>query len=110
MDRLFCAVLTVAASHWLIRCSPTARLLHQPKTGPSFCHPNSPTCLILSNNAVIRRDKFRTHFQYLMASVKSTRYDYFAITAGSMRLAERFESEARIKGYSALQILRLKRN
>lgn len=38
----------------------------------------------------VRRDKYRCHFQYLMASERPGPYDYFAITAGPQRLAQRF--------------------
>lgn len=40
--------------------------------------------------ARLRRDKFRLHFQYLMAADKPTDYDYFRITAGCNKLAELF--------------------
>ncbi len=40
--------------------------------------------------ARIKRDIFRIHFQYLMAGEKLTEYDYFAITAGSQTLGERY--------------------
>lgn len=40
--------------------------------------------------ATIRRDFMRTHFQYFMAGEIAGDYDYFLITAGPLRLAERF--------------------
>ncbi len=40
--------------------------------------------------AVIKKDIFRVHFQYIMAGELLTDYDYFAITGGPMTLAERF--------------------
>jgi len=40
--------------------------------------------------AVIRKDIFRIHFQYIMAGDLLTDYDFFAITAGPLSLAERF--------------------
>jgi hypothetical protein len=43
-------------------------------------------------------DKHRMHTQYLMASEKPGRYDYFAITAGPMSLRERY---ARVRELSA---------
>ncbi|MBN8488730.1 MAG: hypothetical protein J0M20_13545 [Burkholderiales bacterium] len=39
----------------------------------------------------LRRDKYRCHFQYLMAGELPGEYDYFAITAGPQSLAQRFE-------------------
>ena len=40
--------------------------------------------------AAIKRDIFRVHFQYIMASDILTDYDFFAITAGPVSLAERY--------------------
>lgn len=39
---------------------------------------------------VIKKDIFRIHFQYIMAGERLTDYDFFAITAGPLPLAERF--------------------
>jgi hypothetical protein len=51
----------------------------------------------------LRKDKFRMHFQYLMASERKTEYDYFAITAGAVPLGERFRALEGVKDYSALR-------
>lgn len=40
--------------------------------------------------AVIKKNLFRVHFQYLMASERLTDYDYFAITAGPLKLTSRY--------------------
>ncbi|WP_411827157.1 hypothetical protein [Luteolibacter sp. AS25] len=40
--------------------------------------------------AVIKKDIFRVHFQYVMAGEMLTDYDFFAITAGPQKLSERF--------------------
>ena len=40
--------------------------------------------------ARIKKDIFRVHFQYIMAGELLTDYDFFAITAGPMSLAERY--------------------
>ncbi len=40
--------------------------------------------------AVIKKDIFRIHFQYIMAGELLTDYDFFAITAGPLSLADRF--------------------
>lgn len=39
---------------------------------------------------IIKKDLFRVHFQYLMASERLTDYDYFAMTAGPLRLTSRY--------------------
>ena len=38
----------------------------------------------------LKRDRFRLHFQYLMAGEQAGEYDFFAITCGPAALAERF--------------------
>lgn len=43
--------------------------------------------------AQIRRNWHRNHFQYLMAGEKAGEYDYFAITAGHLSLAERYRDK-----------------
>lgn len=47
----------------------------------------------------IRRDKYRCHFQYLMASEQGDDYDYFAITAGAQTLADRFAHRQSVVGF-----------
>jgi hypothetical protein len=51
---------------------------------------------------VLKRDKFKLHFQYLMASERATDYDYFAITAGGRYLAERFAQIPGVRHYREL--------
>lgn len=41
--------------------------------------------------ARLKRNRFQVHLQYLMASERPGAYDYFAITAGTQRLRERFD-------------------
>ena len=80
--------------------SNAARQEDRPKLlSPRFAEMFEP-----SDYAAIRSDKFRIHFQYLMASSKPVSYDYFAMTAGAMTLAERFGAHQSIKGYKAFQI------
>jgi hypothetical protein len=52
---------------------------------------------------VLKRDKFRMHFQYLMASANAVEYDFFRITAGSRTLAARYAHCAGISGYTGLR-------
>tara|TARA_B110000285_G_scaffold59919_1_gene68731 strand:+ start:4987 stop:6198 length:1212 start_codon:yes stop_codon:yes gene_type:complete len=40
--------------------------------------------------AIIKKDLFRVHFQYIMAADLMMDYDYFAITAGPLKLASRY--------------------
>ena len=56
--------------------------------------------------APLRRDKFRIHFQYLMASQLAVDYDYFAITAGSQTLAQRYRHLPSVDGFAGLQVFK----
>lgn len=48
----------------------------------------------------LRRDKYRCHFQYLMAVERSGHvYDYFALTAGDRRLADRVQAVRGVQQY-----------
>jgi len=47
----------------------------------------------------IRRDKFRMHFQYLMATELPGDYDYFAITAAGKTLQERFANHDSVANF-----------
>ena len=51
----------------------------------------------------LKRDKFRTHFQYLMASQLPVDYDYFRVTAGAMTLATRFAGKSSVTDYRKLR-------
>ena len=51
----------------------------------------------------LRRDKFRMHFQYLMASQRPVRYDYFSITAGAKGLADAFADLPSVVDYAGLR-------
>ncbi len=61
-------------------------------------HPRllSPRFHLLFSNAGyarLKRNRFRVHMQYLMASEYPGRYDYFAITTGPQTLRARFEKD-----------------
>lgn len=56
--------------------------------------------------AGIRRDWYRMHFQYIMASELPGAYDYFAITAGPLTLGERFRSFPSIQGFSKFKVFK----
>jgi hypothetical protein len=52
----------------------------------------------------IRKDKYRCHFQYLMASELRGAYDYFAVTAGPERLASRYAGQASVENFRDFQL------
>lgn len=58
--------------------------------------------------AALRRDKFRMHFQYLMAGGRppaADGYDYFAITAGPQTLAARHAGRPGVRDFRRFQCL-----
>jgi uncharacterized membrane protein YeaQ/YmgE (transglycosylase-associated protein family) len=59
---------------------------------PRMASPRFHTMFAPEVYAPLARDKRRIHLQYLMAGEKPTLYDYFAITAGPQRLADRLTS------------------
>jgi hypothetical protein len=52
----------------------------------------------------IRTDKYRCHFQYLMASEIPGAYDYFAITAGPDWLGDRFAGQPGVEHFRDFQL------
>lgn len=54
--------------------------------------------------AGMKRNWYRHHFQYLMASEKAGDYDYFAITAGDLTLTERYKSKSSVTDFAGLKV------
>jgi hypothetical protein len=52
----------------------------------------------------LKRDKFRMHFQYLMASPVPVEYDYFRITAGARTLQDRYAGQDSTRNFNALRV------
>jgi hypothetical protein len=74
---------------------PPARANHPRLLSPRFAAMFSPAAY-----AEIKRDRFRLHFQYLMASELPGDYDYTAITAGPVTLGARFAGQASIDDFA----------
>jgi hypothetical protein len=70
---------------------------------PKLLSPKFADMFDANDYAAIRRDRFRCHFQYLMASKKAVLFDYFAITAGAQTLGDRFRSNPSVTGYKDLR-------
>lgn len=68
----------------------TVPLSDRPHRQPLLRSPRFHTQFSASEYARLRRDKRRMHLQYLMAGSLPASYDYFAITAGSLTLAQRY--------------------
>lgn len=81
-------------------CDPVAvsGVAANPRTGPLVLSAAFSQTLRPETWARLRRRYFRLHFQYLCAfdNLPSSRdaYDYFAVTAGPMTLADRFATRA----------------
>jgi hypothetical protein len=77
---------------------------------PKLLSPRFADMFHTDDYAAIRRDRFRCHFQYLMASKKAVPFDYFAITAGNQTLADRFRSIPGVTDYKDLRGFRAPAN
>ena len=53
----------------------------------------------------VRGDKYRCHFQYLMAGERRDDYDYFAITAGPVDLRSRFAQRPGVEDFRQFECL-----
>lgn len=56
--------------------------------------------------AAMKRNWYRHHFQYLMAGELAGDYDYFAITAGALPLAERYRNHAPVTNFTGLKVFK----
>ena len=70
---------------------------------PKLLSPRFADMFDASAYAVLRQDRLRIHFQYLMASERNVPYDYFAITAGDQTLAQRFASLPSVTGFDGFR-------
>ena len=70
---------------------------------PKLLSPRFADMFDASAYAVLRQDRLRIHFQYLMASERNVPYDYCAITAGDQTLAQRFASLPSVTGFDGFR-------
>ncbi len=77
----------------------STRTDHPRLLSPRFAAMFSP-----ATYAEIKRDRFRLHFQYLMATELPGDYDYVAITAGPLGLRERFEHQASVTDFKQFRV------
>jgi hypothetical protein len=71
---------------------------------PKLLSPRFADMFDADDYAAIRRDRFRCHFQYVMASKKAVAFDYFAITAGAQTLAHRFRNSPGVTDFKGLRL------
>ncbi|MGM9487112.1 hypothetical protein [Ideonella sp. YS5] len=74
-----------------------------PPGGPKRLSPRFAQSFSSARYRSIRRDKYRCHFQYLMATEVPAAYDYFSVTAGPIRLADRFANLSSVTGFRDFQ-------
>lgn len=73
---------------------------------PKLVSARFPKLFTPATYAMIRRDFSRAHFQYLMAAELPGDYDYFLITAGTLRLADRFAHLASVADFNRFRLSR----
>jgi pimeloyl-ACP methyl ester carboxylesterase len=71
--------------------------------GPKRLSPRFAQSFSSQRYRSIRRDKYRCHFQYLMATERPAAFDYFTVTAGPLRLVDRFAAQPSVKGFRDFQ-------
>ncbi len=85
-------------------CGVVADVPHADR--PKLLSPQFADMFAAPAYAALRRDRFRIHFQYLMASERAVPYDFFAITAGHQTLAQRFAALPSVTGFKGFQTFR----
>jgi len=71
--------------------------------GPKRLSPRFAQCFGAEGYRAVRRDKYRCHFQYLMAVERPAIYDYFAISAGPQRLGDHFAQRPGVGKFADFQ-------
>lgn len=71
---------------------------------PKLLSPRFAEMFDAATYATLRRDRFRIHFQYLMASERQVPYDFFAITAGDQTLTQRFAESPSITNFNGFRV------
>lgn len=84
-----------------VACEPSVRYLG--KQRPKVLSPQFANLFTPEVYAEIRKNHSELHFQYLKASQIPGTYDFFAITAGPQRLAQRFAHQPTVRDYRAFQ-------
>lgn len=72
---------------------------------PTLINPRFAQLFDSAPYAAVKRDRYRCHFQYLMAGQRPGSWDYFATTAGPRTLRARFPTEAGVTHFTRFQLL-----
>ncbi len=71
---------------------------------PQLLNPRFADLFSQDSYRALRADHFRCHFQYLMAGELQTDYDYVAMTAGPLSLAQRHLGRASVTDFRGFQL------
>lgn len=71
--------------------------------GPKRVSPRFAQCFPPARYQAVRRDKYRCHFQYLMAVEVPGTYDFFALSAGPQLLADKFAQQPSVLSFAEFQ-------
>jgi pimeloyl-ACP methyl ester carboxylesterase len=71
--------------------------------GPKRLSPRFAKSFSPQRYQLIRRDKYRCHFQYLMATELPAAFDYFSVTAGALMLIDRFSAQPGVTAFRDFQ-------
>ncbi len=71
---------------------------------PRLLSPRFAEMFAAERYAQIRRDRFRLHFQYLMAGERASDYDYTAIIAGPLTLRTRFAGQPSVTDFRQFRL------
>lgn len=82
-------------------CEPSTPYAGQQR--PKVLSPQFANLFTPEAYAALRKNYSELHFQYLKASEIAGTYDFFAITAGPQRLAQRFAHQPSVRDYRVFQ-------
>ncbi len=82
---------------------PLALTPGRPYKAPKLLSPKFADMFEPNRYRALRKDKYRMHFQYLMACDRVVAYDFFLITAGDQFLANRYALKASVDDFVGLR-------
>ena len=93
-----CCMALVAPTEFGVRHGP------MPEPGPKLINPRFIQLFEPERYRILRRDKFRCHFQYILAGDRPGEWDYIAVSAGPLALAQRFRSVPGVQGFREFEL------
>lgn len=77
-----------------------------PERRPKLLSPRFAQLFTPASYRRVVRDKYRCHFQYLMSAELPGAFDYFAMTAGPLTLAQRWRDTPSVTDFRQFQLLK----